>query len=192
MIVLVTGHPRSGTSMMMQALQAGGWPVVHCEARSRRMAALNEQKSGLNPHGLFELRLDQLKTKEPADFDGKAIKVVWPWLGYVKPFAPGYFVIQMERDPEEIRQSFEASLVHHRTAIHRTYPIHRAYWLNWLTGRQDVLHVERLGYRDVIEQPMEQFADLATWLQGFDPVAASRVIDPQLYRFRREWLVEGA
>ena len=65
MKIIVTGIARSGTSMMMQILQAGGIPIVY------DIIKIDEH----NPNGYFECRdvFNSLKLAE-----GKAIKIFLP------------------------------------------------------------------------------------------------------------------
>jgi hypothetical protein len=39
-ITIVSGYPRSGTSLMMQMLEAGGLPVLRDEQFAQRMSAI--------------------------------------------------------------------------------------------------------------------------------------------------------
>ena len=97
-ITVVAGLPRSGTSMMMQMLDAGG------------MAILTDQKrvaDGDNPRGYYELEAaSQLREKREwlNDGNGKAVKIVAQLL----PFLPAthfYRIVFMERNLAETTQS---------------------------------------------------------------------------------------
>jgi hypothetical protein len=101
-IVVVSGLPRSGTSMMMQMLAAGGLPPLTDGVR-----AADES----NPEGYFELEavkdLDKPGAAEAgglawlADARGKAVKIVTPLLQYL-PDTYNYRVILMQRPLEEV------------------------------------------------------------------------------------------
>ena len=70
MITIVSGLPRSGTSMMMQMLAAGGMPILTDDKR---------QPDEDNPRGYFEWEPVTRLCKEPELIDqaeGKAVKVV--------------------------------------------------------------------------------------------------------------------
>ncbi|MDM8555350.1 alkaline phosphatase family protein [Desulfococcaceae bacterium HSG7] len=96
-ITIVTGLPRSGTSMMMQMLEAGG---IHALTDGQRKADED------NPRGYFEfdkaakLRTDRSWLEEAK---GKAVKIVAQLLNSL-PRGGGfeYRVIFMERDPDEV------------------------------------------------------------------------------------------
>jgi len=74
-VIVVTGLPRSGTSMLMQMLAAGGVPILSDGAR---------QADEDNPHGYFEFEpVKQLLKNSQWLFEarGKAVKIVAPLIG---------------------------------------------------------------------------------------------------------------
>src|SRR5262245_57732514 len=97
-IIIVTGLPRSGTSMMMQVLKAGGVPVLADETRSADAS---------NPRGYFEFERTKWLAADNswlADAQGKALKVIVQ----LAPFLPSglrYKVLFLERDLDEIMRS---------------------------------------------------------------------------------------
>src|SRR5258708_31928531 len=98
-ITIVSGLPRSGTSLMMQMLDNGGVPVVTDSIR----AADTD-----NPRGYYEFeRVKKIKQDPswPPEVRGKAVKMVCQLL-YDLPPVETYRVISMERD-------LEAMLVSH-------------------------------------------------------------------------------
>jgi hypothetical protein len=103
-IIVVSGMPRSGTSMMMQMLEAAGLEI---HSDGRRPADVD------NPNGYFELAATKrLKTDSAflAQACGRVVKVVAPLL----PDLPGqyeYRVIFMQRAIEEVLASQSAMLV---------------------------------------------------------------------------------
>ena len=93
-IVVVSGLPRSGTSMMMQMLQAGGLELVTDDIRT---------PDGSNPKGYFELEAVKDLDKGPppawlAGAPGKAVKVVSSLVRWL-PETRNYQVIFMQREP---------------------------------------------------------------------------------------------
>jgi tetratricopeptide (TPR) repeat protein len=97
-VVVVSGMPRSGTSMIMQMLAAGGMPVLTDGVR---------EADEDNPRGYLEyepvknLRHD---SKWLAEAKGKAVKIVAPLLGAL-PKDLACRVILIERDLNEILNS---------------------------------------------------------------------------------------
>ena len=104
-ITVVSGLPRSGTSMMMSMLVAGGMSAVTDDARSP-----DED----NPRGYFEDRRVKAMTKNPdrtwlAETRGKAIKIVSRLLPELPPIYD-YSIVFMRRDIREILASQDKML----------------------------------------------------------------------------------
>src|SRR5512138_868142 len=91
-IIIVSGLPRSGTSMMMRMLAEGGLPIITDELR---------RADDDNPRGYFELEtVRQLKDGNAAwlnEANGKVVKVISSLLEYL-PQEYQYKIIFMERD----------------------------------------------------------------------------------------------
>ncbi|HEX3743569.1 MAG TPA: hypothetical protein VHW09_06555 [Bryobacteraceae bacterium] len=105
-VVVVCGLPRSGTSMIMQMLAAGGLPVL---TDGKREADED------NPLGYLEF--DPVKQPRGyadwiAQAAGKAVKVVAP-LANLLPEGPAYRVIFIERDLDEVLRS-QARMIERR------------------------------------------------------------------------------
>lgn len=102
-ITVVSGLPRSGTSMMMQVLEAGGMPVF---TDSTRLPDEN------NPRGYFEFEPVKSLYKDNSwipQAKGKVIKIVAPLLQYL-PSNLHYKVVFMNRDMGEILKSQQKML----------------------------------------------------------------------------------
>ncbi len=98
MIVIVSGLPRSGTSLMMQMLQAGGMPLLIDDHRPA---------DADNPNGYWEYepvkRLQQ-DNSWVHQAEGKAVKVVSALLQYLPP-PYTYKIIFMQRPMPEVLAS---------------------------------------------------------------------------------------
>src|SRR5262249_61604387 len=103
MIVIVSGLPRSGTSLMMQMLQAGGMPLLTDALRPA---------DADNPNGYWEYepvkRLQQDNSWIPKA-EGRAVKVVSALLPYLPP-QHTYKIIFMQRPMQEVLASQTAML----------------------------------------------------------------------------------
>lgn len=100
MITVVSGLPRSGTSLMMQMLLEGGMPVLRDAGRPA-----DEH----DPRGYLEYRKVRSLKDDCSwlhDADGRAIKVVSQLLYYL-PADFEYRDIFMRRDLDEVLQSQE-------------------------------------------------------------------------------------
>ena len=105
MIYIVSGFFRSGTSMMMQALEAGGLPVYYSRARDEFNERNTDAAHRPNPVSLFEPSATDLD--EPGfqrRHDGKAVKVL---IGWPLAIHDDYRVVVMRRDPGAIIESYE-------------------------------------------------------------------------------------
>jgi hypothetical protein len=94
-ITIVSGLPRSGTSMMMRMLHAGGMPVLVDDKR---------QPDDDNPHGYYEFdavkRLKHDTSWLPCAC-GRAVKIVYALLYELDPNYQ-YQIIVMHRDVSEV------------------------------------------------------------------------------------------
>ncbi len=104
-VVIVTGLPRSGTSMLMQMLSAGGASVLSDGLR---------EPDEDNPRGYLEF--EPVKnlfndSKWLFQAQGKAVKIVAPLLAVLPPDLPCR-VILCQRDLDEVLDSQERMLVH--------------------------------------------------------------------------------
>jgi hypothetical protein len=105
-ITIVSGLPRSGTSLMMQMLAAGGMSVVTDGER---------QADADNPRGYFEWERIKLLPKRPdciAEGEGKVVKVISQLL-FALPPGREYRVIFMQRPLPEVVAS-QAEMIRRR------------------------------------------------------------------------------
>jgi hypothetical protein len=101
--VIVSGLPRSGTSMMMQMLDAGGLPIL-----SDAVRGADED----NPRGYFELEAVKRTRHDPtwlAGSEGQAVKIIHALLTDLPTDRP-YRVILMRRRIESVLKSQTAML----------------------------------------------------------------------------------
>src|SRR3954466_2905755 len=98
-VIVVSGLPRSGTSLMMSMLQAGGVPIVTDAQRTA---------DDDNPKGYFELeRVKQLSRGDVAWVEsahGKAVKVISALLEHL-PARSSYKILFMRRRLPEVLAS---------------------------------------------------------------------------------------
>ncbi|MCU0497664.1 MAG: sulfotransferase [Anaerolineae bacterium] len=186
-ITVVSGLPRSGTSLMMQILAAGGMPILTDE---HRPADRN------NPRGYYEFervkRLHKGDTAWIRDAQGKAVKVISALLIHL-PRDYAYRVIFMRRDLDEILNSQQTMLTHlgkdstpfDRAKFRAEYESHLAHLDQWRAD-QPHLRVIDLAYADLIAQPAPHLTALNQFLDDQLNLAAMHsAIDPTLYRQRK-------
>jgi len=182
-IIIVSGLPRSGTSLMMQMLQSGGVEVVTDNVRTA---------DADNPRGYYELEKVK-RIKEDASWlpetRGKAFKMVSQLL-YDLPASERYRIIFMDRDLEEMLRSQEKMLQRlgrtaaPREAMKRAYALHLARLHEWL-GQQGHIKVLRVSYNDLIERTERESQRVSEFLDGrASAESMARTVDPTLYRNR--------
>lgn len=184
-VTVVSGLPRSGTSVMMQMLAAGGMPVLTDGVRG---------PDADNPRGYFEFEPVKRTAKDPgwvAEAAGKAVKVVHLLL----PDLPGgqaYRVIFMHRDVGEVLASQAAMLgrLGRRGAELSAGQLAEAFAGQlrrvraWLAGQAHIAVLD-VEHRRVIEDSAGEAARVNRFLGGgLDPTRMAAVVDPALYRQR--------
>ncbi|MGD0199669.1 MAG: sulfotransferase [Bryobacteraceae bacterium] len=184
-VTVVSGLPRSGTSLMMQMLGAGGMPVL-----SDGMRAADED----NPRGYLELEAVKRMRKDAAwlsEAQGKAVKVIHLLLRDLPPDR-AYRVVFMRRPVAEVVASQRAMLKRSGRQGARLPDDNLAALLEaqardtqaWM-ARQPHFRVLAVDYRDCIEQPGEVAARVNAFLGGrLDEAAMAGVVDAGLYRQR--------
>lgn len=185
-IVVVSGLPRSGTSMMMKMLEAGGLPVLVDHLR-----VADED----NPKGYYEFeRVKQLDKGDVAwlpEAQGKVVKIISMLLPYL-PSDYRYKVIFMRREISEILASQRKMLVNRgmptdatsEAELERSFQKHLMQVQNWLQSQPNV-ETLYIFYYDLLKRPVEMVPQVNQFLNNrleVDPMI--EVIDPQLYRNR--------
>ena len=183
-ITIVSGLPRSGTSLMMQMLQCGGMTVVTDGIRADDVD---------NPRGYLEWeRAKQIKTDASwlADTRGKVFKMVSQLL-YDLPRNEQYAIIFMERDLDEVLSSQEKMLARSgrqaapRDSLKRAYTLHLSRLQAWLQ-RQAQLRVLLVSYHELIGHPAQEAARVCEFLGAqLDGGKMVSAVDTALYRNRR-------
>jgi hypothetical protein len=185
-IIVVSGLPRSGTSMMMKMLAAGGLALVTDGVR-----VADES----NPEGYFELEAvkDLDKTADRRwlrDARGRAVKILSPLLSSL-PGSHNYRVIFMQRRLGEVIASQDAMLARAGEPTESTslagltaqYETHLRKVRTLLAGRPcfDTIFVD---YGDAIGNPRGCAEGVSRFVGGLDVDRMADVVNAQLYRQR--------
>lgn len=185
MITIVSGLPRSGTSLMMQMLAAGGLPVL---SDGERKADTD------NPKGYLEWeRIKQLPKDVSlmAQAEGKVVKVISQLLPSI-PDGHEYRVILMQRPLPEVMKSQDEMLRRRGTyePITDPSPIEQAFQRHlvdvnkWLAGKPNV-KVLRVHYHRVLREARAVAEEVAQFLgMPLNIAAMARQVDGSLYRNR--------
>lgn len=192
-VVVVSGLPRSGTSMLMSMLDAGGISPITDNIRTA-----DED----NPKGYYEFErvkaLDKGDTAWVADAQGKTVKVISALLKYL-PVDYEYRVIYIRRNMSEILASQRKMLVRRgedpdkvddeqMTALFEKHVSQVEDWLREQPNMQ-VLYVH---YGDILADPENEARRMNDFLGGDLQVERmAEAVDPDLYRNRQDAQVES-
>lgn len=190
--VLVSGLPRSGTSLMMQMLAAGGLPAMTDGVRTANLD---------NPEGYLEWEAIKRIGREPQLLDQpglehKAIKVISALLPSL-PRVHDYRVIYMRRPAEEIAVSQSKMIAHRQTTgvapsevnMASALESHSRETLNFLRSQSSSFQVLEVDYPALVADPDSQVARITEFV-GADllphPELMSSVIRKDLHRNRTD------
>jgi hypothetical protein len=184
-IIVVSGLPRSGTSMMMKMLTEGGLEAV---TDSLRTADHD------NPNGYFEFEpVKQMTAGNTAwldDAGGKVVKVISALLEHLPARHP-YKVIFMERPLQEVLKSQQKMLTNRAehsstsdTEMEEQFKSHLSAVKFWL-ARQPNIEVAYVDYGRMLASPSSYCETIAAFLGlPLDIKKMQQVPDQGLYRNR--------
>ena len=186
-IIIVSGLPRSGTSMMMRTLEMGGIPLLTDHLRTA---------DDDNPHGYYEL---EIVKKLPAgeyewlkDARGKAVKIISELLRYL-PAEYSYKIIFMRRNMEEILASQKKMLINRDEDpakiddenMSKMFRKHLKYVNEWINSHANFKRID-IEYNRMVKDPGPCIEQLNLFLQypGLDMEKMRGAVDKKLYRHR--------
>jgi hypothetical protein len=184
-IVVVSGLPRSGTSMVMKMLEAGGLPVLTDGLRTA-----DED----NPRGYYEVERAKHLAGEAdrgwlAEARGKGLKVISYLLKSLPPTF-NYKVVFIRRDMDEVLASQRKMLARRGEAEETAPERMRALFeddlwrASYQLSRRPEFETIELHYSAVLGRPLEEARRLAAFVGGLDAEAMAAAVDPALYRNR--------
>ena len=184
LITVVSGLPRSGTSMLMQMLAAAGYPCLTDGVRSA---------DADNPRGYFEYEKVKRLRRDCSwlpEAKNKAVKIIAQLITFL-PSQFSYQVIFMERDISEVLASQRQMLQRRGKSggnlsdaqLHQIFE-RQVFEVKQMLVQRDVPMLD-VAYSDALQYPMK----VAEKIQGFlgenlDVGAMAATIDPNLYRQR--------
>ncbi len=185
-VVVVSGLPRSGTSMMMKMLAEGGLGIVVDGIRTA---------DDDNPNGYFELEAVKQMTDGNvawlANAGGKVVKVISALLERL-PSQYSYKVIFMEREIKEVLASQKKMLVNRQEEssisdgeMEEQFRKHIAVVKAWLV-RQPNMEVLYVSYNAMVNEPSSLCKKVIEFLElplDYDRMLA--VPSERLYRNRK-------
>jgi len=184
-LLIVSGLPRSGTSLMMQMLRAGG-----IEPMTDAKRAADED----NPEGYWEWEAIKKLPQDPRlieQAEGKSVKVISALL----PSLPGkhrYTIIYMVRPTEQVVDSQWAMLARQGTQpkSEKQHLIevqeHHSRQIREVLKRSDRVRLLEVSYPELVADPEPVIAKLAELLsERFQPgPAVAACVQPKLFRNR--------
>lgn len=182
-IIIVSGLPRSGTSLMMQMLHEGGIEVVTDHVRTADVD---------NPRGYFEFETAKKIEKDVSWLPGtrgKTFKMVSQLL-YHLPSEEKYRIVFMRRDLDEVLASQEKMLKRRsapaapRESMKQAFISHLEKLFDWL-DQQPNMKVLQVNYNELLTDPEPNAQRVSEFLSGAaDADVMISVVDPELYRNR--------
>jgi hypothetical protein len=185
-ITIVSGLPRSGTSMMMKMLAAGG-----LEPLTDNLRIADED----NPKGYFEFeRVKQIENDKAwlEEARGRVVKLISALLKHL-PASYNYKVIFMRRAMAEILASQRQMLIRRGEKTDTVpddkmaamFEKHVAQVESWLAAQPNIETVY-VSYNEVIKDPRPHAERINVFLGGsLNVEAMAEVADRALYRQRR-------
>ena len=184
-ITIVSGLPRSGTSLMMQILEAGGLAVLKDDIR---------EADADNPKGYYEFERVKQVAQDQAwlqDARGKAVKMVSALLLDL-PDTYTYRVIFMRRKMEEILASQKTMLKRSGKPVDAVgddkmaalFRKHLSQVEKWISEQPQVQGLY-VSYNELMADPIKEIERISQFLGNeLDAKRMASVIDRTLYRQR--------
>ncbi len=184
-IIVVSGLPRSGTSMMMKMLADGGLQIV----TDARRGADDD-----NPNGYFEFepvkQLADGQNQWLAEARGKVLKIISALLEYL-PASYHYKIIFMEREIEEVLSSQRKMLSNRKESsgvgdaeMEQQFRKHLGAVKYWL-ARQPNIEVLYVDYKGMLASPADYCQLVADFIgRSLDVEKMRSVPNERLYRNR--------
>lgn len=186
-VIVVSGLPRSGTSMMMKMLEAGGLPILTDNLR---------EADANNPKGYYEF--ERVKELPNGDFGwipaagGKVVKIVTGLIMNL-PLDAGFKVIFMQRAMKEVLSSQKKMLGRlgkeddkvEDEKMKKIYQEHLKQVNAWI-AKQPNIEVLYVNYNTMLDNPLGSLQKVNEFLGGgLDVKVMAGVVDKELYRERK-------
>ncbi len=182
---IVSGLERSGTSLLMQILQAGGVPTAF-DTESR-------PPDDNNPRGYFELDGGKIINRlmdgvfPLADYKGKFIKITAYGLKFLPPGT--YRIIYTERNIEEVMDSMEKMARIRDEKREDTKPsfIKLNEMIKDMVTKREDIDVLFVSYNEIVTDPAGQIRKICEHFGWEEANMAGMIsaVDESLYRKRR-------
>jgi hypothetical protein len=182
LITVVSGLPRSGTSLMMQMLEKGGMEILTDHVRK---ADVNNEKGYYEYERVKSIRKDNSWMKEA---DGKAVKIITQLLPYISPDYE-YAVLYMVRPMEEILRSQKRMREHlpgagkgvDREVLEQSYARQVQRVQHWMENHPK-MRTLYVYCPEVLSHPLEKAKEIRSFLGiSLNAEAMTSVVDVTLW-----------
>ena len=186
-VIVVSGLPRSGTSMMMRMLEQGGLSILQDGLR---------EANADNPKGYYEFeRVKKLPQGDVAwlpTAQGKVVKVIAALVVHL-PETYTYKVLFMRRKMDEILASQRRMLVRRGedpdavddAEMARLFEKHLTQVYKWMDAQPHLSYLD-VDYNATLADPLPTAQKVKAFLEmPLDVKAMTSVVDPTLYRQRK-------
>jgi hypothetical protein len=184
-ITIVSGLPRSGTSLMMQMLHAGGLPVL---TDGLRTADENNQRGYFEYEPVKRLRSDRSWLPQAR---GQAVKIIHLLLrDLLLDGSLHYRIVFMQRPMTEVLASQRAMLEREGKTAADAAVLAKAFegqltQINAWLAAQPLISVLPVSFHQVVQQPQTVAQALTDFLGlELNTPAMLQAVDPQLHRQR--------
>lgn len=185
-IIIASGLPRSGTSMLMKMLEAGGIEIASDGIRTA---------DDDNPKGYYELEkvkeLDKSVDKSwLIELRGKAVKIISYFLKDL-PKTNNYKIIFIERNLQEMIASQNKMLIRRGEVVDpagdekmiKNFKNHLQK-IKYMLGSEPHFDVLYINYGDMLKSPIKEVEKINQFLGYLDKEKMIGIIDLELYRNR--------
>lgn len=185
-LIIVSGLPRSGTSLLMQMLNAGGIPILY---------DLDRPPDNDNPLGYFEYKriknLPEIKDVSWLEsYKGYAVKIVSPILSQISISFPAKIifllrplteVIMSQRKMIQQQENMSTKLIE-PNKLQSIFEKHINQTLKILS-QNPFLSVLKIDFPKIFINPEQTIEEIDRFLDGnLDRIKMKTAIQPELYR----------
>lgn len=190
-LYVVSGYMRTGTSMMMKALEAGGLNACYASSRDKLKELYADEHYDPNVGGLYELeRSKYLEWDFPVKYEGRLIKALNTSVAKMAVMPHGIRVVFMRRNAEEIRQSYSGFFDKQLPNIN-DLDRNMNDAIKRIQNRKDVLSIHIFQFRDVVTEPIRHFEYLKNDGWPIDVNKAAGIPNKEYCRYKIENLEVG-
>lgn len=180
-VYLISNVHRSGSSMMMRCLIAGGLDGVYTDNLDNRVF---QDDYDPNPNGFYQNDVDE---NNLIGYENKLTK--FPFRSLLKLPIGNYKILFLKRHPEEIFKSMleftPFTSWGKDMVVLEFYDEITGHIISELNKRSDVI-LTVLNYRDIVTNPLEAFNKLVSDGWAINPVISTSLVDETLRRFKLE------